>query len=292
MHISGGLHHGYFAVHHSFRSSGTRGNARRGWEWCYVLHVPAHRETERASSRCFARMVVTGSGWWLILFQVWLEAGGQVLYTLGVCFAVLYGLGSYNKFHTDCYRCVRGCRFLCKCCIEFCCMWVRLTTLIIIFWWVGAQWFLQRLPPFLFAAQCASICLSSHRMIGCVMHRFAFWGRIIISNEFVQIDRYLLSSVICIKITWGCPLLVSLPLNMATCWVLTIQRWIGTFAAQPYSNWGIIGNCRCRCLWYTWFLSAAFVIYTRPIFFIRTPYLPTCSSLRPSRPVIPTTAPS
>nr|XP_039267122.1 sodium- and chloride-dependent betaine transporter-like [Styela clava] len=45
--------------------------------------------------------------------NVWLDAGGQVLYSLAVCFAVLYGLGSYNKFNTNCYKhaymCVSAC---------------------------------------------------------------------------------------------------------------------------------------------------------------------------------------
>ncbi|XP_077975721.1 sodium- and chloride-dependent betaine transporter-like [Styela clava] len=36
--------------------------------------------------------------------ETWLDAGGQVLYSLGVCYGVLYGFGSYNKFNYDCYR--------------------------------------------------------------------------------------------------------------------------------------------------------------------------------------------
>nr|XP_039249264.1 sodium- and chloride-dependent betaine transporter-like [Styela clava] len=46
--------------------------------------------------------------------SVWLDAGGQVLFTLGVCFAVLYGLGSYNEYHTDCYKHSIIC--VCICC--------------------------------------------------------------------------------------------------------------------------------------------------------------------------------
>nr|XP_039267606.1 sodium- and chloride-dependent betaine transporter-like isoform X2 [Styela clava] len=36
--------------------------------------------------------------------EVWLDAGSQVMYSLGLCFGCLVGFGSYNKPNFDCYK--------------------------------------------------------------------------------------------------------------------------------------------------------------------------------------------
>lgn len=45
----------------------------------------------------------------LILFQVWIDAGSQVLYSFACAFGGMISLGSYNKYHRNF---VRDCAFI------------------------------------------------------------------------------------------------------------------------------------------------------------------------------------
>uniref|UniRef100_H2YVB6 Transporter n=1 Tax=Ciona savignyi TaxID=51511 RepID=H2YVB6_CIOSA len=36
--------------------------------------------------------------------KVWEQAGGQIFYSYGICFTVLYAFGSYNRFNNNCYK--------------------------------------------------------------------------------------------------------------------------------------------------------------------------------------------
>uniref|UniRef100_H2YVB7 Transporter n=1 Tax=Ciona savignyi TaxID=51511 RepID=H2YVB7_CIOSA len=36
--------------------------------------------------------------------KVWEQAGGQIFYSYGICFTVLYAFGSYNRFNNNCYN--------------------------------------------------------------------------------------------------------------------------------------------------------------------------------------------
>uniref|UniRef100_A0A3B5AUA8 Transporter n=1 Tax=Stegastes partitus TaxID=144197 RepID=A0A3B5AUA8_9TELE len=42
--------------------------------------------------------------------EVWMDAGGQIFYSYGVCTGILTSLGSYNKYNNNCYR---DCGYLC-----------------------------------------------------------------------------------------------------------------------------------------------------------------------------------
>ena len=36
--------------------------------------------------------------------RVWMDGGTQVLYSIGIGQGYMFGLGSYNKFHDNCFR--------------------------------------------------------------------------------------------------------------------------------------------------------------------------------------------
>nr|XP_002126541.1 sodium- and chloride-dependent GABA transporter 3-like [Ciona intestinalis] len=40
----------------------------------------------------------------LLSSQVWMQAGGQIFYSYGICFTVLYAFGSYNPYNNNCYK--------------------------------------------------------------------------------------------------------------------------------------------------------------------------------------------
>lgn len=42
----------------------------------------------------------------LFFVKVWRDAGTQVFFSYAVCQGVLTALGSYNKYHNDCYKSV------------------------------------------------------------------------------------------------------------------------------------------------------------------------------------------
>lgn len=50
----------------------------------------------------------------LLVSQVWMDAGAQVLFSFGICQGSLTALGSYNQYNNDVYKYVFSSSMVCS----------------------------------------------------------------------------------------------------------------------------------------------------------------------------------